>query len=166
MKHLFVIVALFISILCYSAEIRGTVTKVVDGDTFVFKTEEGDKFRVRMAHIDAPESSQPFGDQSKTALATMIDSQTVYIEFHSIDTFGRIVGIVYKKKVFGKYYDCVNKSMVQLGWAYWFTEYSKDLDYCKLQEEAKEKKLGVWSSKDAEEPWVYRKRIRNEKKNK
>ena len=42
--------------------LQGKVVKVIDGDTFDLLTNEDVLFRVRMAHIDAPEKKQDFDE--------------------------------------------------------------------------------------------------------
>lgn len=55
-----------------SADISGRVVRVLDGDT-VEILETGNRLtRVRLAGIDAPEKSQPFGQRSRQALSSMV----------------------------------------------------------------------------------------------
>ncbi|KVJ48977.1 hypothetical protein AWS31_06165 [Enterobacter hormaechei subsp. steigerwaltii] len=52
-----------------SADVSGRVVRVLDGDT-VEILETGNRVtRVRLAGIDAPEKSQPFGQRSRQALS-------------------------------------------------------------------------------------------------
>jgi endonuclease YncB( thermonuclease family) len=48
----------------YSQTNNGTIIRVIDGDTYVFQTQEG-SFIVRMFGIDAPERDQPFAEPEK-----------------------------------------------------------------------------------------------------
>ena len=67
-KLLFLLVSL--PVICFSQEYTGTILRVIDGDTFVFQTNEG-SLTVRMFGIDAPEKSQAFGQESKTFYARL-----------------------------------------------------------------------------------------------
>jgi|WetSurMetagenome_2_1015567.scaffolds.fasta_scaffold16219_3 endonuclease YncB( thermonuclease family) len=43
---------------------KGTIVKVIDGDTYIFQTDQG-SFRVRSYGIDTPEGNQPFGTKAR-----------------------------------------------------------------------------------------------------
>lgn len=166
MKKIFgLILTLFVSIYVISAEITGEVVKVLDGDTVIIQDGE-DKFKVRLAHIDAPEKDQECGDHAKMTLSILIDSKFVYVEFHQIDMYGRIIGTIYLRKVLGIYIGNINKAMVQNGAAWWYEEFSNDSEYATLQAEAKQNKLGVWGNhcETCIPPWEYRKMNKEKKK--
>ena len=62
-----------------SADVSGRVVRVLDGDT-VEILETGNRVtRVRLAGIDAPEKSQPFGQRSRQALSSMVAQRTVTV---------------------------------------------------------------------------------------
>ena len=52
---------------------------------------------IRLNEIDAPESDQPFGTESKQALVDMLKNRQVRVEYHSTDNFNRIVGEVLRE---------------------------------------------------------------------
>ena len=165
MKKLFgFITTLIISLSLFGAEISGEVVRVIDGDTVIIQDGE-DRFKVRLAHIDAPEKNQECGDHAKTTLQILVDGKNVYIEFHQIDMYGRIIGTIYLRKVLGIYSGNINKAMVKHGAAWWYEEFSNDPEYATLQAEAKQNKLGVWADhwETCIPPWEYRK-IKKDKK--
>ena len=78
LKKIIFLSFVFCSVFLYSAEIIGTVYKVIDGDTIIILDDDKEeiktnnkkvkiinqgKYKVRLADIDAPESKQRFGDQ-------------------------------------------------------------------------------------------------------
>lgn len=67
----------------------GTVTKVVDGDTFWISSAE---VRIRVWGLDAPETDQPGGSAATAALSRLISGQTLSCRQRDIDRYGRIVG--------------------------------------------------------------------------
>ena len=80
--------------------IAGTVTNVVDGDTFdlrVYHQDPGnsrkynDNERIRITDIDAPELQSSQGQRSKDALERKIKGKTVVCYVQARDTFGRLV---------------------------------------------------------------------------
>ena len=155
MKRLIVLL-FFICFVSYSAEISGYVYKVIDGDTFILKDGE-DKFKVRMADIDAPELSQEFGEQARNYLADLINGKKVNVEFHQIDMYGRIVGTVYYVDEAKLNVEIINRNMVKDGYAWWYRQYSKELIYFELEKDARLNKRGIWKSINVIEPWIYRK---------
>ena len=165
MKNLFSIILTFIiSLSVFSAEITGEVVKVIDGDTVIIQDGE-DRFKVRLAHIDAPEKNQECGDHAKTTLQILADGKNVYVEFHQIDMYGRIVGTIYLRKVLGIYYGNINKAMVEHGCAWWYEEFSNDPEYAALQAKAKQEGIGIWAKQweTCIPPWEYRKMKKDKK---
>ena len=73
---------------------RGTVIKVVDGDTISI-LHQGKQLRIRLAEIDAPERGQPYWRKSREALADYVSGKEVAVEGLDVDRYGRIVGHVY-----------------------------------------------------------------------
>ena len=104
------------------------------------------------------------GKVSKSTLSILIEDKFVYVEFHQIDMYGRIIGIVYCDKILGQYINNVNMKMVSLGYAWWYEEYSNDSEYAKLQAEAKLTKLGLWKGENPIPPWEFRKIKKNKGK--
>jgi endonuclease YncB( thermonuclease family) len=126
--------------------------KVYDGDTATFLTTQKQKLKVRLYGIDAPEKKQAFGETSTKVLREIILSNYCNLKIYSKDRYGRSVGEIFYKK------HNINIEMVRGGYAYWYKKYSpKRKDYQSAQEEAKERKKGVWSNPNAIKPSEYRK---------
>lgn len=68
---------------------RGTVTRIVDGDTFWISTAD---VRIRVWALDAPERNTPGFNAATGALRRLIDGRTLTCRTRDIDRFGRIVG--------------------------------------------------------------------------
>ena len=60
------------------ADIRGLVVRILDGDTIEILQDNGERTRVRLNGIDAPEKGQPFGQRSRQALTTLTAGKRVY----------------------------------------------------------------------------------------
>ena len=58
-------------------ELHGVVLDVTDGDTIVLGGADGTRTRVRLAEIDAPEMSQPYGVESKRAWEELLKHERV-----------------------------------------------------------------------------------------
>lgn len=138
-----------------------TVIKVSDGDTFTaVKIGSGEEIKVRMYAIDAPESKQEYGTQSKEYLSSLIMNKDVVIEVKQKDRYGRVVANVFYKN------ENINEKMVKTGNAWWYEEYSeKNSPLEEYQENAKKKKLGLFGKKGYVEPWEWRKMRRKQNQN-
>lgn len=70
-------------------QLVGTVTRVVDGDTFWISTAGTS---IRVWGLDAPETNQAGGARATAALTDLIAGQTLSCRQRDIDRYGRIVG--------------------------------------------------------------------------
>lgn len=129
------------------------VKEVIDGDTIVLQSGE----HVRYIGIDTPEKDQPFYREAKELNQKLVEAKEIRIEFdvQKKDKYGRLLGYVYVGETF------VNAELVRNGLANLYTvpPNVKHTDYLlKLQSEAKEKKLGIWSeTKKPEKNYLARK---------
>ena len=135
--------------------LRGRVVRVLDGDTveaLVGRTPH----RVRLAGIDAPEKSQPFGATAKQRMAALSGGQTVTVDWTSRDRNGRLVGKLIRD---GQDLGLV---MVNSGLAWWYRKYAGEqsaadqLIYAAAEQSARSGKRGLWSTPDPMAPWDYR----------
>jgi endonuclease YncB( thermonuclease family) len=91
------VVALFVlwvAFACQAASIDGRVVGVADGGTTRVLDGANRQHKIRLAGIDAPEKSQPFGHRSKDSLSDLVFSKTVIVETEKVDRYGRQVGKV------------------------------------------------------------------------
>lgn len=132
-------------------EISGTVTRILDGDTFVISRKNGEEVKVRLAGIDAPEMTQDFGERAKTALDSLILNRNIKVENKGTDQYNRVIGVV---TVEGEE---INKKLVKDGNAWFSPDYANGLDYAADQAAADKGKVGLWSNRGAVPPWLYRK---------
>ncbi|MBU7045935.1 MAG: thermonuclease family protein [Theionarchaea archaeon] len=111
---------------------------IIDGDTF--RLENGEK--VRLIGIDAPELSQPGGDESRQYLAHLILNKGVTLKkgHEDRDKYNRLLRFVYIDDV------CVNEEMIRQGYAE--ARYLPDPireHYIQLEIEAEIARAGLWS---------------------
>ncbi|MFM7886736.1 MAG: thermonuclease family protein, partial [Pseudanabaena sp.] len=139
-------------------------TRVSDGDTIAVDCD-GEKLKLRFCGIDAPESKQPLGKESKDLMSKLVEGKQVYVRPIELDRYGRTVAEVEVKsdrKVNQRDYEVlfVNAEMVKAGLAYEYKQYSKNCPNREIivdaEKFAKDKKIGVWSG-DYQKPWDYRK---------
>lgn len=101
---------MFVVAFSASADISGRIVRVLDGDT-VELLEPGDRLtRVRLAGIDAPEKSQPFGQRSRQELSSMVAQRPVTVTGSETDRYGRLLGTLWRglkpnrTKTYAKYF--------------------------------------------------------------
>lgn len=126
------------------------VVYVYDGDTVTIKDECGNKHKIRLYGIDAPEAKQAYGQESKNVLAAMIFKQIVTVEYTQKDRYGRIIG---KLKKDGQ---DINTEMVLRGSAWHYVRYApKDILLKQAEMMAKDEQSGLWQEASPLPPWIY-----------
>uniref|UniRef100_UPI002898C2BC thermonuclease family protein n=1 Tax=Chryseobacterium sp. TaxID=1871047 RepID=UPI002898C2BC len=63
-------------------------------------------------------------------------------------------------KVFYNDNKYLSKELIKAGLGWWYYQFSENEKLGKLQDEAKTKKIGLWSDVNAISPWEYRKQQR------
>lgn len=134
--------------------------KCVDGDTATFNIN-GKRKKVRFLGIDTPESVHPYKeveeygkDASEYTCNLLKNANLIELSYENdlskTDKYGRILAWVWADN------ELVQEKLVSIGYAevkYIYAKYSKlDMLY-KVEEEARNKKIGIWY--DYEEP-VYK----------
>ena len=143
------------------ATITGTVLRIIDGDTVTLRvtdvSDQKSELRVRLADIDAPETSQPYGKKAASYLSSLILSRRVRIEFSKRDFFGRIIGTVFLHPVNpGDPVKKINSLLVTEGCAWHYRKYSKNKRLAQMEKEAREQGKGLWQKSKPMPPWKYR----------
>ena len=140
-----------------SGLVSGSVNlvSVGDGDTVRVTSRSGEKVTVRLACIDAPETSQgASGKWSTQTLKGLIQGKSISLKPQVKDRYGRTVAEIFVGA------RNINLQMVQEGAAYAYRQYLKQCDreeYLQAETFASNKGLGVWGAyKPAQVPWEYR----------
>ena len=136
------------------------LVSVGDGDTVRVTSRSGEMVTIRLACIDAPETSQgASGKWSTRTLKALIRGKSISLKPQVKDRYGRTVAEVYVGS------RNINLQMVQEGAAFAYRKYLKQCDeddYLKAEKEAMKRKLGVWGPYKVEQkPWNYRRSRRS-----
>ena len=144
-------IAILTTLIMAATPYQATVVAVHDGDTITVRSDITTK--IRLFGIDAPELKQPHGQASKQALSGMVFGKTVTVTPANKDRYGRTVAQIKADGV------DVNNKMVELGAAWWYTDYAKnDTIKQQLQSDAQGKRIGLWADKNPMPPWDFRKK--------
>lgn len=130
----------------------GKVIKITDGDTIIVITENQQQIKIRLDGIDCPESKQDFGTSAKQAVSELCFGKQVKVVYSSKDRYGRILGTVYIGN------KNVNKELLRMGLAWHYIQFNNDKELAKLEQEARNKKIGLWSHPNPIPPWEFRKK--------
>lgn len=141
---------------------HGFVVSIADGDTLTVLDDSKHQEIIRLASIDAPELShgasqpgQPYSRRAKDALAALVFRQPVTLTCYERDRYGRAVCDV----IHGG--SSAGRGLVAAGLA-WAnrarSEYLRDPAIAGLEQQARQQRLGLWSSGHQQvPPWVWRK---------
>lgn len=139
-----------------------TVLSIADGDTITV-VEAGERVKVRLACIDAPELSQaPYGQTSRQALQALLPlGAQVSLRVKATDRYGRRVAELLKAKIDNKNNsNNINQLMIASGQAFVYWSYISACDresYARLESLARLKALGIWAAPGGlGRPWQWR----------
>jgi endonuclease YncB( thermonuclease family) len=141
----------------------GRVVRIADGDTLTLLDSSNTQHRIRLEGIDAPESHQAFGTQSKRSLSDMVSGKDVTVVYQKTDQYGRLMG-----KILIDGMD-VNLAQVKAGMAWHYKEYEREQSpedrdlYAKAEDEARADRRGLWQDADPVEPSAFRKEAKRER---
>ncbi len=131
----------------------GRVVVVTDGDTLVVEPESGgDRVKVRLHGIDAPERKQPYGEASRGFAIDIALFKSVEIEETARDRYGRIVAIVWLPTG-----ESLQSELLRAGLAWVWPRYCMNCDkWMDLQRRAMEAATGLWTDENPITPWEWR----------
>lgn len=130
----------------------GKVIGVKDGDTIEVLVDNT-PYVIRLAHIDCPESRQPYASVAKQYTSSLCYGKMVKVVHHNNrDRNKRYIAEVWVNDTL-----LVNKHLVKNGLAWHYKQYSKDDSYALLERQARTSRLGLWQHPKSMEPWLWRK---------
>ena len=122
---------------------KAKVERIIDGDTIVLSSGSV----VRYVGITAPENNEPFEKESTEENRKLVEGKTVSLEYdnYKADKFGRILAYVI---VDGKNVsvELAGKGVAQVVVYQKRKPFIYQEQLLKAQDEAKKKRLGIWSS--------------------
>ncbi|WP_136797467.1 thermonuclease family protein [Desulfosediminicola ganghwensis] len=154
------ILCLFVIPFSYASVIIGKVTHVADGDTITVRDSLNQKHRIRLYGIDCPESGQEFGREATRYAARLTAGKKAEVIKYDKDRYGRVVGVVMVDGV------NVNQRLIEQGYAWKYGRYCKEpfcRDWRRLEEKARNEKIGLWNDDTAVAPWDWRRNKRDGK---
>ena len=137
----------------YISTYNAQVVRVVDGDTLHVKDAKGQRQKIRLFGIDAPELRQRDGAASGRYLGVRIGGLPVTVVVKDVDPYDRQVAMVYDE-----YGQSLNEEMIRLGLAWVYRSYAKNPSWNAIEAHARVSKVGLWRRKTPIPPWQFRQR--------
>jgi endonuclease YncB( thermonuclease family) len=135
----------------------GRIVGISDGDTVSLLDVNKRQYKIRLTGIDAPEKKMPFGQRSKEHLSDLIFNKDVQVETEKLDRYGRTLGkILFDRKD-------INLAMINAGLAWHYKKYQNEqsrsdrLLYAQAEEQARQRRIGLWRDPSPTPPWEWRK---------
>ncbi len=147
---IFLLALATLSVSIQAEEFSARVIAVLDGDT-VLIVRDGQRIKLRLTMIDAPEKDQEYGLESKRVLAEMVLRKQVQVTTQALDNYGRTLALL---EVAGSN---VNEEQVRRGMAWNYSHFFNDPLYRALQAEAQQARRGLWQQDEPTPPWKWRK---------
>jgi endonuclease YncB( thermonuclease family) len=164
--------ALALAMACATAAPRppleGVSLDVQDGDSLVFRGDDGARIRVRVAGIDAPEKSQAHAEASRRNLRALLRDRRIRIEPIKRDPYGRTVARVWVLDPERRPRDAA-LAQLEAGLAWHFRRYRADQTpvefarYARAEQAARSDRRGLWREDSPEPPWDFRTRGRRDR---
>jgi micrococcal nuclease len=131
--------------------LHGSVSHVTDGDTiWVRPTGAREAQQIRLQGVDAPEICQPYGKQSRDALAARVLHQQVQVAIRARDVYQRSIGRVSFQG------GDVSAWLVRNGYAWSAQFHGRAGPYARLEAQARAARRGLWAF-SAQDPRNFRK---------
>lgn len=131
--------------------LEGTCVGVSDGDSLILELPDGERVRVRLYGIDAPEKDQPFALEARKKLGYLVYDKLIRVEVLDIDQYARYVGKVYAAARY------VNRFMLKEGLAWHYRHYAAgDAALAEAESRARAAKRGIWAAPSPLRPRNFR----------
>lgn len=153
MKARWIVLMLFMSLSFISKaeeEIKGIVTRVIDGNTIEVTAFNQEVYSMMLLGIDSPESGQPYAENARRLLTKLLQGQTVKIVVHGKDRLGNRLGVIEMPDGIDPRHELLKAGLA------WTSEKSPLPDLEALREEARNNNRGLWGSPDPTPPWTFR----------
>ena len=143
---------LFICIEVHAASFVGKVIEINDGDEItIFNMNR--PVRIRLNGIDAPESTQLFGDIARQHLSDLVYDKVVLVEYSGIGQHSSLIGRVLLNET------DISAQMIRDG-AAWFDARARLSDsqreiYSQSEKAARNERRGLWQTPGAVAPWEF-----------
>lgn len=147
------ILFVYTSISYCQTTLTAKVVGIKDGDTVVVIDSLNNQTTLRLAEVDCPEKSQPFGTKAKQFTSDQIYLKTIKYIVTDTDRYGRSIAMIY--------YNTDNKylsaEIIKAGMGWHYKRYSTSKELALFEVNARKNKIGLWIDINPIEPSLWRK---------
>lgn len=126
------------------------VVAVIDGDTIVIRSNDGNEREIDLREVDAPEIGQPYGEEAKMTLSNLLENQ----ESVTLQNLVKGPGLREKANVIIGHKDAA-MTMLWKG-AAWSENRGFNSSLLEVEKQAKKNKRGLWEQEKPTPPWDWR----------
>ncbi len=108
---------------------------------------------LRLAKINCPEKSQPFGSKAKQFTKQEIYRKQIKYIVTDVDRYGRSIAMIYD--IDNKY---LSSELIKNGLAWHYKRYSISQELSDVEDAARLQKVGLWYDKTPTAPWDWRRK--------
>ena len=149
-----IVLFLFVNFTFSQTTLTAKVVAIKDGDTVIVLDSLNNQITLRLAEVDCPEKSQPFGTKAKQFTSDQIYLKKIKYIVTDTDRYGRSIAMIY--------YDTDNKylsaEIIKAGMGWHYKRYSKSKELATFEDNAKKHKIGLWSELNPIEPSLWRRK--------
>ena len=129
------------------------LARVIDGDTLVLALFRTNLITIRLKDIDAPERGQPYYRESKDYLLSCVSIGRIVAATNGLDRYKRTLATIYVDGI------NINRRLVEVGLAWDYRRWNDDPEISRLEEFARQRRVGLWRDPNPVPPWDYRRRV-------
>jgi endonuclease YncB( thermonuclease family) len=134
-------------------KITAKVISIKDGDTVLVLDNLNHQTTLRLAEVDCPEKSQPFGTKAKQFTSDQIYRKEIKYIVNDIDRYGRSIAKIYYDD--NKY---LSAEIIKNGFGWHYKKYSISKDLADFENAARLQRVGLWYDKNPVSPWDWRRK--------
>ena len=131
------------------------VVTVYDGDSLDVMGKNGERIKLRLYGIDAPEKGQHFANTARAFLEDLTENSLYTLDVHYKDKYNRYVAVLYDENGIA-----VQEDLIRNGFAWVYPRFCDDVILCvgwqSVQDEAKNSRQGLWQEENPITPWDYK----------
>ncbi|NOT74767.1 MAG: nuclease [Cyclobacteriaceae bacterium] len=149
-KILSILILCCVALIAHAEEIKGVVTKVIDGNTIEISADDHETYKVLLHGIDSPESGQDYAEQATKLLSKLLLKKSVTILIHGKDRLGNRLGEIRIDSGVDPRHELIKQGLA------WTAEKNPISELESLKEEARLKGKGLWKDNNPTPPWIFR----------
>ena len=150
-KSIYLVFLIVTSTIYCQTTLTAKVIGIKDGDTVLVLDSLNNQTTLRLAEVDCPEKSQPFGTKAKQFTSDQIYLKTIKYIVTDTDRYGRSIAMIYYDT--DKY---LSAEIIKAGMGWHYKIYSTSKELASFEDNAKKNKIGLWVDNNPINPSEWR----------